>query len=199
MHWHSLLLATLLLPTAAVQAADTYLFDTTHCIPEFAFTHLGLTTQTGRFDKIEGQVTLDRASHSGNVDFSIDASSLNMGFGTETPDSAGFRMLRVREFTSIQYHAGQLFFNAQGEVIAAAGQLTLLGVTRPLTVWVNHFHCAPHPLLKTDMCSAEIHATVIRSDFALLDFIPAISDTIQVSVPIEAYRVTTSKESGTPP
>jgi hypothetical protein len=39
------------------------------------------------------------------------------------------------------------------------------------------------------MCSAEIHATVIRSNFGLLDFIPAISDEIQVNVPIEAYLV----------
>lgn len=192
-----LLLVALLGSSLTGRAADTYQFDANHCLPQFEFTHLGLTTQSGRFDKIEGQVTIDRAQRTGQVHFDIDTASLNMGFGTETPDSAGFRMLRVSEFATIRYTSQRLFFDAQGQVIAAAGQLTLLGVTRPLTVWVSHFHCAPHPLLKTEMCSAEIHATVNRSEFGLLDFIPAISDAIQVSVPIEAYRVATPQASET--
>lgn len=196
MYW-PLLLPGLLLAHAAA-AADTYQFDKSHSQPAFSFTHLGMTTQTGRFEKIEGQVTLDRANHSGSVDFVIDASSLNMGLGTESPDSAGLRMLQVQQFKTIRYHAERLFFNSQDQVVAADGQLTLLGITRPQTVWVSHFGCGPHPLLKTDMCTGEIHATVQRSEFGLLDYLPAISDTLQVSVPIEAYRVPPNGYTDTP-
>ncbi len=182
-------LALGLLAAQLAANAQTYQFDSKHCIPEFEFTHLGLTHQSGRFDNIEGQVTLDRAAHQGSVLFDIDAASLNMGFGTETPDSAGFRMLRVREFTHIRFQSQQLFFNDQDQVIAATGQLTLLGVSRPLTVWVHNFRCARHPLTRTEVCAGAIQATVIRSDFGLLDFIPAISDAIQVNVPVEAFRL----------
>jgi len=91
-------------------AADTYLLDGIHSVPVFEFTHLGLSTQSGRFDRVQGRIVLDRAGKSGSVALTIDASSLNMGHGTATPESPGFELLKVREFSSIQFESNHLFF-----------------------------------------------------------------------------------------
>jgi polyisoprenoid-binding protein YceI len=171
-----------------VRAADTYVLDVIHSVPVFEFTHLGMSTQSGRFDKVEGSIVLDRASRSGVVEFNIDASSLNMGYGTATPDSPGFMLLRVREFSKIQFQSDQLFFDDQSRVVAAAGRLTLLGVTKPLTLWVNRFACSMSPTFKVELCTGNITAAVKRSEFGMLAFIPAISDEIRVVVPVEAYK-----------
>lgn len=183
-------LALLTVVAQTVYAADTYVFDVIHSVPEFEFRHLGLTTQSGRFDKVQGSIVLDRANRSGSVSFTIDAASLNMGFGTATPDSPGFTLLRVREFSNIQFQSTQLFYDDQQRVVAAAGQLTLLGITKPLTVWVSRFACSISPTFKVEMCSGNIAATVKRSEFGMLAFIPAISDEVKVSVPVEAYKQT---------
>jgi polyisoprenoid-binding protein YceI len=171
-----------------VRAADTYVLDVIHSVPVFEFTHLGLSTQSGRFDKVDGNIVLDRAGRSGIVEFNIDASSLNMGYGTATPDSPGFKLLRVHEFSKIKFKSEQLYFDDQLRVVAATGNLTLLGVTRPLTIWVSRFACSISPTFKAEMCTGNITATVKRSEFGMLAFIPAISDEIRVIVPIETYK-----------
>lgn len=169
-------------------AEERYTMDPFHSIPEFRFQHLGLTTQTGRFDRAGGSIVLDRAARKGSIDYEVDSSSLNMGFGTESPDSPGFRLFKVAAFPSIVYRSDELYFDAAGNVVAAAGQLTLLGVTRPLKVWVSRFKCSENPMNKKPMCAANIEATVIRSEFGMLDYIPGISDEIKVIIPVEAYR-----------
>jgi polyisoprenoid-binding protein YceI len=168
--------------------ADRYLLDTTHSIPTFEFKHLGATTQSGRFDKASGKVVLDFATHSGSVIYVVDTASLNMGFGTETPQSPGYRLLEVTQFPKITFRAATLIFNRANEIVAAKGHLTMLGVTRPLTVAVHHFQCSQNPLNKKQMCVGEISATIKRSQFGMNAYIPGISDEIDVSVPVEAYK-----------
>jgi polyisoprenoid-binding protein YceI len=111
-----------------------------------------------------------------------------MGHGAATPDSPGFQLFRAGEFASMRFTSDQLFFDDQLRVVAACGQLTLLGVTRPLTVWVSRFACSMSPTFRVEMCSGNVTATVRRSEFGMLAYIPAISDEIKVIVPVEAYK-----------
>jgi polyisoprenoid-binding protein YceI len=169
-------------------AAEHYTFDPAHCIPEFEFTHLGVTTQTGRFDKAHGVVVIDSNARRGSVHFEIQSASLNMGVGTEAPDSLGFRLLQVTRFPRITFRSQQLIFNGHDEVVAAVGTLTLLGVRRPLTVHVNHFQCGPNPMNHRLTCAGDVTASITRSQFGMLQYLPGISDEVKVRVPVEAYR-----------
>lgn len=162
--------------------------DTVHSIPTFEFTHLGMTTQTGRFDKASGTVSLDRAAHQGSVHYEVDANSLNMGFGTETPESPGYHLLEVTKFLTITFASNELYFDDDNNVVAAAGELTLLGVTMPIYVWVRKFSCSINSMNKKNMCAGNITATIKRSEFGMIRFIPAISDEIKISIPVEAYK-----------
>lgn len=179
--------AVVALPGAGL-AADHYTLDATHSIPVFEFTHLGATTQTGRFDKVRGTVVLDMQAHSGSVNFEVDTGSLNMGVGTERPDSLGFRLLEVTRFPKLTFTSSELIFNDADEVVAANGQLTVLGVTKPVTVSVQHFKCNINPMNRKPMCSGDITATVMRSQFGMVRYIPDISDEVRISVPVEAYK-----------
>lgn len=169
-------------------AADTYTMDAAHCIPTFEFTHLGITTQSGRFDRARGKVAIDRTRHIGSVRYDVDTASLNMGYGTETPDSAGYQLFQVAKFPSISFRSDDFYFDDSGRIIAAQGRLTLLGVTRPVTVWVSHFNCSVSPLNRKSMCAGNVEATINRSEFGMTSFIPAISDEVKISVPVEAYK-----------
>ena len=162
--------------------------DASHCIPVFEFKHLGMTTQTGRFDKVDGTFSMDRDARVGHVLFNIETASLNMGFGTETPNSPGYHLFDVARFPVMTFKSDKLFFDDSKNVVAAAGQLTMLGVTKPITVSVSRFKCSLNPMIQKMMCAGNISATVKRSEFGMMRYIPAISDEVKVSIPIEAYK-----------
>ena len=169
-------------------AADHYTVDATHSIPVFEFTHLGLTTQSGRFNKVRGKIVLDLVARKGSVRYEVDTSSLDMGFGTETPDSQGYRLFEVTRFPTIVFRSDKLIFDDDNGVIAADGQFTLLGVTKPLKVTVDRFRCSVNPMNKKKMCTGNVTANIKRSDFGMVKYVPAISDEVKISVPIEAYK-----------
>jgi len=181
-------LATLLFFCAPILAAEKYVFDEVHSIPQFEFNHLGVTTQTGRFDEAKGSVTIDFARHKGSVYYEIKAASLNMGYGTETPDSAGYRLFNVAVFPSIIFKSDKLIFSSNNEITAARGALTLLGVTRPLTVSVSNFKCATSSVSGHKICAGQVKATLMRSDFGMIQYLPGISDEIIITVPVEAHK-----------
>lgn len=157
-----------------------------HCIPSFEFTHLGMTTQSGRFDRARGTVTIDRAARRGSIRYDVDTASLDMGTGTEGPESAGYQLFQVKRYPAIHFRSDNLYFDDAGRVVAAQGELSLLGVTRPLTIWVSRFACSTRG--GRHFCAADVTATLNRSEFGMLQYIPAVSDEISISVPVEAYR-----------
>jgi polyisoprenoid-binding protein YceI len=149
---------------------------------------MGVTTQSGRFNKADGTVMLDFDARNGSIFYEIDTRSLNMGYGTENIDSPGYRLFDVGHFPKITFKSSKLYFGENNKIIAADGQLSLLGVTRPLTVKVNHFQCSMSRMMNRTMCTADVTATVIRSEFGMLDFIPSISDEVNIYIPVEAYK-----------
>jgi len=72
--------------------------------------------------------------------------------------------------------------------VSAEGSLTLLGVTKPVTLTLTRFHCAPHPLNKRETCGADIIARLKRSEFGMTKYIPSVSDEVRLIIPVEAYK-----------
>ena len=66
--------------------------------------------------------------------------------------------------------------------------LTMLGVTRPVTLSINRFRCAPHPLNKRETCGADVVATLKRSEFGMTKYIPSVGDDVRLLIAVEAFR-----------
>lgn len=168
-------------------SADTYTFDPEYTIPVFEVGHLGFTTQRGRFDKAEGKAVLDFKEKKGSVEFTVLTKSLDMGSKAWTFHVSSEGLFNVEKFPTMTFKSDNLIFD-NGKVVAAEGQFTLLGVTKPLKVTVNRFACAPNPINGKFMCTGDIAATIKRSEFGMTKYIPTVSDDIQISVPVESYR-----------
>lgn len=173
--------------TASAFAADSYTIDPNHTWPVFEVNHLGYTNQIGRFNKTSGSITLDMAAKSGSVDLVIDTTSLDMGFPLWDEHVSADGFFNTAKFPTMTFKSNKLIFKGD-KVIAAEGQFTLLGVTKPLTVAVNGFKCGDNPMNKKPMCGANISATIKRSDFGMTKYVPAISDEVLIHVPVEAYK-----------
>ena len=168
-------------------AADTYTMDPEYTVPVFEVEHLGFTTQRGRFDKTEGKVVLDFAARKGIVEFTIFTNSLDMGSRAWTVHVSSSGLFDIEQYPTMTFKSDKLIFDGD-KVVAAEGQLTLIGVTKPTRVTVNRFTCGTHPINKKAMCAGDITATLKRSDFGMVKYIPTVSDEIKISVPVEAYK-----------
>ncbi len=170
-----------------VHAADSYITDSEFTAPVFEVAHLGFTTQHGRFDKASGKVMIDFAAKTGSVDFTVYTGSLDMGREPWTKHLSDEGLFNVKKFPTMVFKSAKLVFDGN-KVVAAEGDFTMLGVTKPLKVTVNGFKCGSNPVTKKSMCAGDVTATVKRSDFGLTKYIPAVSDEVKISVPVEAYK-----------
>jgi polyisoprenoid-binding protein YceI len=86
------------------------------------------------------------------------------------------------------YKSNDIMFDGDN-VVGANGELTLLGVTRPVPLKVVAFKCAPNPMNKKPMCGGEATATLKRSDFGMKYALPvAASDEVRITIPFEAAK-----------
>jgi polyisoprenoid-binding protein YceI len=172
---------------AGAAQADNYTIDPEYTIPSFEVGHLGFTTQRGRFSKTEGRITLDFAAKTGHVEVTIHTTSLDMGSHAWTVHVSSEGLLNVAKYPTMTFSSDHLIFDGN-KVVAAEGQFTLLGVTRPLMLEIEHFSCGEHPLNHRQMCAGDIEAKLKRSEYGMTKFIPTVSDQIEINVPVEAYR-----------
>ena len=168
-------------------AVDTYTIDPTHTWPMFEVNHLGYSTQRGRFNKSSGKITLDAATKTGSVDITIETDSLDMGFAKWDEHMKSQEFFHVVQHPTIRFTSDKLIFDGD-KVVAAEGNFTLLGTTRPLTLRVDNFHCAPFPLTRRMHCGADVSATISRTQFGMAKFVPMVADEVRLFSPIEADK-----------
>jgi polyisoprenoid-binding protein YceI len=172
---------------AAFAAPESYTIEGTHTLPRFSYKHLGYSTQLSRFDKTTGSIVLDRATHTGSVDISIDATSVNSGYALFNQHIQGEDYFDTAKYPTITYKSTKVNFDGD-KVASVDGNLTIKGVTKPVTLTVTSFLCMPHPMLKKDACGADATAVVKRSDFNMGKNVPYVGDEVTLTLPVEAYK-----------
>jgi polyisoprenoid-binding protein YceI len=172
---------------AGVAAADSYNIDSRHTFPVFEVSHYGFSVQRGRFNKVSGRIEIDPAAGTASAEVTIDTSSIDMGFEEWNKQMRGERFFRAEQFPEAHFVArGFRFDPARPEPVS--GELTLLGVTRPVTLRVGQWRCAKHPMLPRELCGADLEAHIKRSDFGMTYGIPGIADEVRILVPVEAVK-----------
>jgi polyisoprenoid-binding protein YceI len=68
------------------------------------------------------------------------------------------------------------------------GNLTIKGVTKPVTLNVTSFLAKPHPMLKKDALGANATAMIKRSDFNAGKYAPNVGDEVTLEIAIEAIK-----------
>jgi polyisoprenoid-binding protein YceI len=159
--------------SAAAAAPVAYRIDPNHTHPLIELDHFaGLSTWRGLFKTTSGTITLDREHATGTVEVVVDTASID--FGHDKLDQIAVRTkigdwngLDVENFPTASYH-GTLGGFRQGAPTRIEGELTLRGVTRPLSLRIESFKCIPdHPIVKREVCGADALGTFNRADFGI--------------------------------
>jgi polyisoprenoid-binding protein YceI len=152
---------------AALAAPVTYNVDSNHTYPTFEADHLGgLSYWRGKINSTSGTVTLDKEAQSGTVNVTMDMKTIDFGHQglndhAQTPD-----LFDTAQFPTATY-AGRLTNFRNGSPTAVEGELTMHGVTKPVTLTINKFTCKEHPMQKREVCGADASATLNRADFGV--------------------------------
>jgi polyisoprenoid-binding protein YceI len=119
----------------------------------------------GRFNKT-AKITLDKAAKTGAVEATIDAASVDTGWPKRDEHLRSGDFFNVEKFPTFTFKSDSFKFDGD-KVVTVPGQLTMLGVTKPVTLQIANFKCAPHPA-ETGKLRAEMSTTIKRSDFGMV-------------------------------
>jgi polyisoprenoid-binding protein YceI len=155
------------LAAAASAAPTTYTIDPDHTHPSVEVDHFGgLSTWRGTFKKSSGTIALDPAARSGSVDVLIDTASLDFAHDKLNKHVSGPEILDTARYPTAQYQ-GKFGDFADGVPKTVLGNLTLHGVTKPVTLSIDSFKCFDHPMLKKQVCGADASGSFNRADFGV--------------------------------
>jgi polyisoprenoid-binding protein YceI len=154
------------LPYTALAAPVNYNIDPDHTFPSFEADHMGISVWRGKFNKTTGKVVLDKAAGTGQVDVVIDPASIDFGHDVLNGWAKGADFFNTAKFPEARY-SGKLTAFVNGAPTRVDGQFTLHGVTKPVSLDIKLFKCLPHPMLKRELCGADVHGSFNRDDFGL--------------------------------
>jgi polyisoprenoid-binding protein YceI len=158
--------AGLLIAGTAHAAPVTYKIDPDHTFPSFEADHMGISVWRGKFNKSSGTVHYDKATGSGDLEITVLPGSADFGQDALNKVAQGKELFDVKKFPKATYK-GKFDKVVGGVPTEVAGELTLHGVTRPVTLKLNWLKCVPHPMLKRDMCGADAITTIQRDQFGI--------------------------------
>lgn len=167
--------------------ADTYNIDTRHTFPSFEISHLGFSTQRGRFNHTTGKIMLDAKNEVGELDVKIDANSIDTGLPELEAKLKSEEFFHVAQFPEISFNAKKVKFTGESP-IAAEGVLTLHGVSKPVLLAITHFQCGMHPVAQRQVCGANATGQIKRSDFGINAFLPMVGDEVKIHIQVEAFK-----------
>ncbi len=151
----------------AVAAPVKYTIDSNHTYPSFSADHLGgLSTWRGKINSTRGEVMLDREAQSGSVNVQMDVGAIDFGHDKMNEHAKSPDMLDAAKFPTATY-TGKLTQFVNGAPTQVQGNLTMHGVTKPVTLKIDSFTCKAHPMTKKEVCGADASGQFNREDFGV--------------------------------
>ena len=170
---------------SAVAAPVTYTVDGSHTFPRFSYSHFGYSTQLSSFGKTTGTVVFDAQAKTGAVDIVIDTTTVNTGFADFNGHIQGEDFLDTAKFPKATFKSTKVVFEGD-KPASIEGQLTIKGVTKPVTLTVTSFQAMPHPMMKVPALGANAFVTIKRSEYNAGKYAPYVGDEVRIDIAIEA-------------
>jgi len=149
----------------------------------FTIDAVGFPTTHGRFAHYRGRLLIDfdRPAKSYTT-FTVDAASLDVGSASFNDFVKSSVLLNVERFPTMSFASTQVE-KVDAHTARVTGNLTLLGVTKPITLTVD---VATDPAAKGRTVAFVAEGRIRRSDFGMMFGIPLIDDALEITVKTRA-------------
>ncbi len=177
--------AIALLPLNSLLAAN-YTIDPGHTYVSFAINHLGFSTMRGKFNQQSGSMTYDPASKKASVTIEIDAASIDTGHEKRDEHLRSPDFLNTVENPTITFKSTKASWN--GDTLSSvSGDLTVMGVSKPVTLKVEAVNCGKHPFNNKQVCGFDATGSINRNDFGVTYGSPGVGDVMDLQISVEAF------------
>lgn len=185
----TLILTLLLIPLSPAQAElHSYTFDKVHTQILFFVNHLGFSNSQGEFHDYDGSFSFDpEAWERSAVEVTIRTASIDMD------DQAWDDHMRNEDFFDVTRFPTMTFRSTKVEQTEEKrgylhGDLTLLGVTKPVSLELQFNRIGVHPFNKKTIAGFSAEGIVKRSEFGMSYAVPFVSDEVQLRIEVEGYQ-----------
>ena len=133
-----------------VSADTTFVTDQGHTEVMFGWSHAGVTQQHGEFTKSTGTLTLADSMEDSSISVEIDAASVSSGFEALDKHLKSADFLDVEKYPTLTFQSTEV--KSTGDTtLDVTGDLTLHGVTKPVTLKAEMTLNGEHPLGKLSL------------------------------------------------
>lgn len=170
-------------------AAGTYAADPGHTMVVWEVDHFGFSKYTGIFGDVTGTLVIDPANPAAaKVDVTIPVAKV-------TTASAGLTSHLLRagkdggkpDFfgaapADAKFVSTSVVLDDEGDEAKVTGNLTLNGITKPVTLDVDFHGAGTNPFNKKQTVGFQAEATIKRSDFGIAYALPMVSDAVELEI-----------------
>ncbi len=189
----SLSLLLLLVTTPFVQAeidlpSGEYHVDKTHAYITFSYSHLGFSNPHLSFDKFDATLTADTANpENSRIEVRIQADSINSRVEEFDQHLIGEEFFDTAKFPDITFTSTRITKTGE-QTYDVVGNLTIKGITKPVTLATTINKTGQHPMLKVPDIGISATGKLSRSEFSLGQYAPAVGDEVSLFITAEFLK-----------
>lgn len=166
--------------------AGTWTIDPVHSEISFLTRHLGVSKVRGRFTEFEGQIVTGENITDSSVTATIQAASIDTKNDQRDAHVKGEEFLDTEKFPTLTFRSTGI--RTDGEDYLIDGELTLHGVTKPVTLTAELGGFGPGMTEGSKVIGVSATTEISRSDFGVATGFPTavVADKVKIELEIEA-------------
>ncbi len=189
MKFASLTIAAALLAAPALAAPEKFVLDAAHSQIVFSYEHLGFSTTTGMFSGFNGEIMFDaEAPETSTVSVSFPVRTMLTGWEERFQHFMSADVFNAADDTAMVTFTSTAIEVTGENTANITGDLTMNGVTKPVTIATTMTKADNHPMANKPWMGFNGTTTVLRSDFNVGLFAPAVGDEVTIKLSIEAAK-----------
>ncbi len=162
--------------------SGAYKVDPNHTQVVFGVSHFGFTTYYGLFTDASGTLDLDPTKPADSkLDVTIKTGSVAVPNSKLQDELKGDKWLDASKFPDTTFKSTKVT-KTGASTATVTGDLTLHGITKPLTLDVTYVNAGPNPLSKAYTAGFEAKGKIKRSDFGVKTYVPMVGDEVDLMI-----------------
>jgi polyisoprenoid-binding protein YceI len=168
--------------TRAATPTQGWRIDEAHTSIEFKIDvcAVGFPTTRGYFTRYSGRILIDFTRPAKS--FTVESASIELGSQSFDDFVKNAALLDVAKFPTLSFNSTQVE-KLNARTARVTGNLTMLGVTKPITLTVN---VDSDPSAKESAVAFVATGTITRSEFGMAFGVPLIDDALEITVKTRA-------------
>jgi polyisoprenoid-binding protein YceI len=187
-------LATFCFFTSA-HASDTYKLDPNHTNITWSANHFGFSNPSGKFADSDGTLILDEKNpQNSSIEVIIKTTSLVTGLAKFDEHLKSKDFFNVEKFPTAKFVSTSIALVGKTNA-KVKGDLTLLGITKPITLDVKLNKIGTNPISQRKTAGFSASSTIKRSQFGIEFGLPGVSDDVKLTIESEANIVSSNNSN----